>query len=262
MSHNAYLWMSRAAPDLTGSVQLRNAAMRLCGTTDVGLFVWNWCGDADQDVEPVDVSRLLSRRLRLVEEVRKAERIGIVAGTLGVSGNIAIIDRCKRVVEAAGKRWYSLVVGKPTPAKLGNFAEIDAFVLVACAQNAILESREYMRPVITPMELDLAMSGSDWFEEPYSADFADVLKNDRSSSVAAGDRLVRQDGSSDSTALTQRDRWTVTVQSAGGAAEFLKRREWSGLDPIRDHDGVTIDALPAKAAQGRSGLAGKYAGEG
>ena len=36
---------------------------------------------------------------------------------------------------------------------------MDAFVLVACPENSLgLDSREYLKPVVTPFELDLALN--------------------------------------------------------------------------------------------------------
>ena len=40
--------------------------------------------------------------------------------------------RLKSVIKAAGKRSYTFAVGKINVPKLANFADIDAFVVVAC----------------------------------------------------------------------------------------------------------------------------------
>jgi hypothetical protein len=253
MRTTAYLWLS--AHGDSKSIQLRNAAMRLSSTTEVGMFTWN--GEPECDIELVNVSRELGRRYHLVEVAREAERIGIVSGTLGVSGNLAAVERCKSVIEWASKRWYSFVVGKASPSKLGNFAEIDVFVLVACPQNALLDSKDYMRPIITPFELEVAMGLRDWFMAPYSADFADVLRSTphflKSSSADCADKEF---------AISERGAWSVGVLSKGSAADFLRSKRWIGLDPNGDSDGNTVEKLPAHLGTGRSGVAGRYEGEG
>jgi hypothetical protein len=45
---------------------------------------------------------------------------------------LEIIEHLKKVITAAGKKYYTFVVGKLNVAKLANFQEIDVFVLVAC----------------------------------------------------------------------------------------------------------------------------------
>ena len=55
-------------------------------------------------------------------------------GTLGVAGCVAAAEEVRRLARAAGKRTYTLLMGKPSPAKLANFPEVDVFVMVADAQ--------------------------------------------------------------------------------------------------------------------------------
>ena len=45
---------------------------------------------------------------------------------------IGLSRRLKSVIKAAGKRSYTFAVGKINVPKLANFADIDAFVVVAC----------------------------------------------------------------------------------------------------------------------------------
>lgn len=56
-----------------------------------------------------------------------------------------------------------MLMGRPNPAKLANFPECDVFVLVACAQTVLLDSKEYLAPLITPFEAELAfVEGREW----------------------------------------------------------------------------------------------------
>ncbi|KAB1213079.1 Diphthamide biosynthesis protein 2 [Morella rubra] len=64
----------------------------------------------------------------------------------------------KALIAGAGKKAYTLVVGRPNPAKLVNFPECDVFIYVSCAQTALLDSKEYLAPVITPFEAMLAFN--------------------------------------------------------------------------------------------------------
>lgn len=69
-------------------------------------------------------------------------------------------------------------MGKLNPAKLGNFLEIDVFVLVACPENSLLDSKSsgYMKPILTPWELELALEkDKEWVHGVYKTGIKEVL---------------------------------------------------------------------------------------
>lgn len=107
------------------------------------------------------VRRQINAAYMHVEAIRKASTIGIVAGTLAVAGRNEVIAALRAGAKAAGKAAYVLVVGKLTVAKLGNFPDIDAFVLVACPEQALLDvetTRAHAKPVVTPHEALVALT--------------------------------------------------------------------------------------------------------
>ncbi|KAI8591507.1 diphthamide biosynthesis protein 2 [Geranomyces variabilis] len=116
--------------------------------------------------EKSGAGRLLMRRYFMVQKAKDAEVIGIVVGTLGAANYLSVISHVQRLIQAAGKKSYIIAVGKPNVAKLANFLEIDCFVLVACAENSLLDSREFLKPLVTPFELEMALvDGRDWTGE-------------------------------------------------------------------------------------------------
>ncbi|XP_059655042.1 uncharacterized protein LOC132302174 isoform X2 [Cornus florida] len=121
--------------------------------------------DAAENSLVTDLSqqrRILKRRYYLVEKAKDANIIGILVGTLGVG---------------AGKKAYTLVMGRPNPAKLANFPECDIFIYVSCPQTALLDSKEFLAPVITPFEAMLAFNrGSQW-TGAYVMEFRDLLSS-------------------------------------------------------------------------------------
>ena len=74
---------------------------------------------------PLDISRALRRRYFLVEKARDASIVGILVGTLGAAGYADAVARLRRAAAGAGKKSYTLLVGKPSPAKLANFPEVE-----------------------------------------------------------------------------------------------------------------------------------------
>lgn len=63
-------------------------------------------------------------RYYLVQRAREAGVIGIVVGTLGVQRYGSVVRSLRKMVEDAGRKAYTLAVGKVNVAKLANFAEV------------------------------------------------------------------------------------------------------------------------------------------
>jgi diphthamide biosynthesis protein 2 len=52
-----------------------------------------------------------------------------------------IIEHLKKVISLSGRKWYMFVMGKLNVAKMANFMEIDCYVLVACPENSLIDSK-------------------------------------------------------------------------------------------------------------------------
>eukprot|EP00898_Chlorokybus_atmophyticus_P001499 jgi/Chlat1/234/Chrsp1S03135 len=119
-------------------------------------------------------SKALMRRYYLVEKAKDANIVGIVVGTLGVAGYLQAVQRLRSLIEQAGKKSYLLVTGRPTPVKLANLPECEVWVLVACTQTALLDSKDFMAPIITPFEAELAFTPGLMWTGAYRLDFASL----------------------------------------------------------------------------------------
>lgn len=119
--------------------------------------------------------RTLQRRYYLVEKARNCNIVGILVGTLGVAGYLEAIYRLRDLIHQAGKKTYTFLMGKPNPAKLANFPEVDVFVLVADPEGLILDSREYYAPLITAYEAHVAFSPGAQWTGTYRLDFDCLL---------------------------------------------------------------------------------------
>ncbi|KAK4743991.1 hypothetical protein SAY87_010303 [Trapa incisa] len=191
-----------------------------------------------------------------------------------------MIDQMKELIMGAGKKAYTLAMGRPNPAKLANFPECDVFIYVSCAQTALLDSREFLAPVITPFEALLAFkSGSQWTGE-YVMDFRDMIdlppfEGGRKPSEEARFSFVQgcyvedqnmQDNGEEETegvlalanvtkkVLQLRDRGPnfLSKGMAKSGAEFLATRSYQGLDLEGN------SPAPEAFVRGRSGRASGY----
>lgn len=101
---------------------------------------------------------LLRRRFARVLSLASAGVVGILVNTLSVSNYLSSVDLLRAKIARAGKKSYTVVVGKLNPAKLANFAEIEGWVVVGCWESGLVEEEAgYWRPVVTPFEMEVAL---------------------------------------------------------------------------------------------------------
>ncbi|KAI4260374.1 MAG: hypothetical protein LQ352_000347 [Teloschistes flavicans] len=126
----------------------------------------------------VSSSVALRRRYALLTSVSTASIFGILINTLSVKNYIRIVEHVKTCISAAGKKSYTFVVGKINAAKVANFSEIGAWVVVGCWESSLIDSKDFWRPILTPFELELALVGDEarvWTGQ-WSSNFQSLLK--------------------------------------------------------------------------------------
>ncbi|KAK7961834.1 diphthamide biosynthesis protein [Apiospora aurea] len=147
--------ISTPATSLLLTLSSRLASLRIYPTPDSPY------SKSSDIIDPSSAPGLLRRRYGLVVRFASASIIGILVNTLSVKNYLPTIALLKDQIAAAGKKSYTIVVGKLNPAKLANFAEMDGWVVVGCWESGLVESDGMYKPVITPFELALALAGDD-----------------------------------------------------------------------------------------------------
>ncbi|CCA66417.1 related to DPH2-diphtheria toxin resistance protein [Serendipita indica DSM 11827] len=229
-------------------------------------------------ISSIRTNKLLMRRYATMQRARDADVFGILVGTLGVASYLHLINQLRRALKEKGKKTYTISVGKLNPAKLANFAEIECFVLVACPENSIVESKDFMQPVVTPFELEIALGLVEQWNGRYILDFDAVLQEAsafKSTEQRSSDEEDAPSFSLVSGAYRQKKKYGGTgkeypetegegaivirnqenavgniIESA--SSEFMQRRTWKGLDTRTGED------EPSLLEQGRIGLAKGY----
>lgn len=103
-------------------------------------------------------AQLLRRRYGLITRLATAPVFGILINTLSVSNYMSALKHCQDLIRRAGKKSYVFVVGKVNAAKVANFSEIGGWVVIGCWESSLIESKEFYRPIITPFELEVALT--------------------------------------------------------------------------------------------------------
>ena len=235
---------------------------------------------------PPTLQRQLNRRFYLIQKARDASVFGILIGTLSQRYFRSVVQTLRHVIEKQNHRsTYTFAMGKVNPAKIANFAEIDCFVMVACAETTWLddaEQREMHVPIITPLELHMALGsgGPDvqWGQCDYSLNYNDFLLKYPGVMNSGDDAISQQeeDGDEDDDDAPYFSMITGKYESKrkgniddgvdlnalpgkgqlitykSEAAEFLKQREYQGLE-------TNLGETEVRAAvPGQKGIASKY----
>ena len=180
-SRCAFVWVGRGgSPSLTHALSVLHGRCRGVAQFDPESGVL-----AEEAAGSGVVARVVKRRRFLIEKARESNVIGIVAGTLGVAGYLAAIASLRALIKRSGRKSYTVVAGKPNPQKLANFPEIETFVLVSCEHAALVDGRDYLQPVITPWEAQVAFTHGAHWDGEVRLDFDHLLEKEPSPGAAA-----------------------------------------------------------------------------
>ncbi|KAL8937268.1 MAG: hypothetical protein Q9211_003770 [Gyalolechia sp. 1 TL-2023] len=128
-------------------------------------------------VPAVSTKAALRRRYGLLASASTVPIFGILVNTLSVKNYLHVVEHVKSCISAAGKKSYTFVVGKINAAKVANFSEIGAWVVIGCWESSLIDSSDFWKPILTPFELELALASDDarvWTGE-WKSDFQTIL---------------------------------------------------------------------------------------
>ena len=198
------------------------------------------------------IRRTLARRYYLTQHCLSASIIGVVVATLSHTSALPTLTRLQQLIRAAGKRSYTVVVGKINPSKLANFGDVDLWVMISCPYSAILADGGgrggYFREVVTPMELEMGLKGTPWTGR-YETDMRKLGIEEEGEEGAAGSGESsgeREEGEGEVMfdSATGKLREVLPSFSRGGtaliaresgemvrtAADAMRERSWRGLE--------------------------------
>ncbi|GMI16411.1 hypothetical protein TrLO_g12301 [Triparma laevis f. longispina] len=206
------------------------------------------------------VGRQLNRRFYLTQKVRSTNIIGIVIATLNIDKFHKVVKDVKSQIEESGRTCYVFCVGKVNVAKLANYGEVEAFCLIACPENSLLDSGDFHVPVVTPFELEIGLGLRGWGD--YSVEFLDYLRKEEVEEVEDADEPIYDVVTG--TYVERKKKEVDLTQEVGGgqvttfkseAGRFLNNREYTGLESNIGTSEVR------KAVKGQVGIASEYDGK-
>ena len=118
----------------------------------------------DQTVRSLndDRARIIRQRYAMVEKARLAHNFGIIVSTKPGQSNPTIALNIQRQLEDNGKKAVILYTDEVVPAKLLDFADIEAFVDTACPRLALDDPERFQKPIVTRDEIMVVIGAWTW----------------------------------------------------------------------------------------------------
>jgi 2-(3-amino-3-carboxypropyl)histidine synthase len=101
--------------------------------------------------------RFLKQRYGAIASVRDAQSFGILVSTKQGQLRWKMAQALKKRLTRKGRKAYVVVLKQFSPDYLINFRHLDAFVSTACPRVAIDDYGRYPKPIVTPIELEIAI---------------------------------------------------------------------------------------------------------
>jgi 2-(3-amino-3-carboxypropyl)histidine synthase len=111
--------------------------------------------------------RVLRQRYAAIAIAQEVKGFGILISTKPGQRRRALAMRLRALIEEKGKRAWVIALDNITPDQLLAF-QVDAFVSTACPRIAVDDALRYKKPILTPVELEVALGARSW--EDYSFD--------------------------------------------------------------------------------------------
>lgn len=222
-----------------------------------------------QRIDLRSTNRLLSRRYLALSKARDASVVALLVGTLGVRSYLPLLKTLRNLLTSKGRKVYTVSVGKLNPAKLANFQEVEVFVLLACPENALLDaaganvgahgssSRDFLRPIVTPWEMLLALRGEgagakEWAKGDYVLGM-ERLRWEAEGQVNGRRKRGGQDGDEEDEEASDDDEEAPHFSLATG--KYVSRRRFGGQED--EQPAEAIDDAGTGAVTVRSATSGQ-----
>lgn len=248
--HFGHYLLRRAITDYTCAIYLGDRlSIQLALSGPSELYKIN-CYD-DMSLERINTSKLLSRRIALVDRLKDEEELNIgviITNPLPEIGTI--INELEEYSKPRKHTLYFIsMIQTIDECKIGNFDLCDAFIVInSCTCSTILESLVFNRPILTKLEYKLACG--------FEAEYGRVVWPGSSSHLSLDDMFNKRKVSDVSVALIH------TRNELLERCSQARANKWSGLE-YKASDGSSYGEGSESLAveEGLKGIASSYVSE-
>jgi len=115
---------------------------------------------------------ILRQRFAAITVAREASNYGILVGLKPGQQRLKLAERIQKMVEEKEKKGFIIALDNFSPQVLEGFLEVDCYISTACPRIAIDDYHMYKKPILTPVELEIALGLRNWD----SYEFDQILK--------------------------------------------------------------------------------------
>ena len=214
-------------------------------------------------------SKIFFERYGGVSKVKDAEIIGIIVGSMGLTGDLTnnLISRLQKLITASGKKHYTFVMGRLNEAKLCNFSEIDLYCLIANDDSALIKPKTFHVPVVTPFELELGLGAHEW-ESIYLTSSSNLYRNNDTQNLCAKVEIHNKQSDDNSeeeylnkTSLSDSNELNSSLVLQNDQSKVINCFSVAGNQfSQRDYQGLTYEIPGEKDLKIKKGLFGTASG--
>jgi 2-(3-amino-3-carboxypropyl)histidine synthase len=106
---------------------------------------------------------ILRQRYAAIIAAQNAHRFGILIGVKQGQQRLPLAYKLQQMLTSAGKQFLLITQDEFSPMALQGF-DLDCYVSTACPRIAIDDYLQYKKPIITPVELEIALGKRTWDE--------------------------------------------------------------------------------------------------
>ncbi|EFA84394.1 diphthamide biosynthesis protein 1 [Heterostelium album PN500] len=121
-------------------------------------------------IEGYDFDQMHAIRKDAIQVARKADRFGIILGTLGRQGSPKILEHLEDLLKRANKDYTVVLLSEIFPSKLDLFSDIQTWIQIACPRLSIDWGYAFTTPLLNTYEAEVALNGIEW-QTVYPMDF-------------------------------------------------------------------------------------------
>jgi len=120
--------------------------------------------------EHYDHKAMLGNRRDAILKAQSASKFGLILGSLGRQGSPKILQSVEEKLKSVNKEYIIVLLSEVFPQKLQLFSDVQAWVQIACPRLSIDWGTAFDKPLLTPYELMVALSETEW-QSIYPMDF-------------------------------------------------------------------------------------------
>jgi len=105
---------------------------------------------------------ILRQRYGAIVRSKDAKVFGIIICSKSGQNRFNESDKIKKLIDSKSKKSYIFITNFFSASFLESFRNIDCFVSLGCPRIAIDDYMQYKKPIITPIELEIALSVKKW----------------------------------------------------------------------------------------------------